>query len=599
MRITVLALATLLAVGCGGRGRGGSTTPSPSGDGGSAGALTILPADPVLDVNGKNSASVTFQVLRGGQDVTARAALLLENGAFGTFSGATLTTVPGAVGKTRVRARLDDDEGSTSLTVRVAAVFVAPGTPADAPMKFGGADDPARAPSLAYPADGTLIPPNLAELEFQWEAKGNALFELSLAGDGVNLRIYTKCNAVGSGCGLEPAELAWKLLSQAARGGTVMVQVRGTSANGGPVGTSAPRTLSFTQEDMQGGLYYWAASAGGIFRYDFGLRNQQAEPFYTAAQAGAQCAGCHGLSRNGKRIGVGLNIPAPAQMRVLDVATRKKLFEVGGGGGFPGAGGSDYQAFTSDGAKIVTTEGGGLTVRDAATGALIGKSPGLDNANMPDVSPDGTRVVFARGAGSCMFGICMTLSVMSAAIVTAQFNGTSFASIQTIVPVGGANNYYPSFSPDGQLVVFNRSTGSSYDAMDAKVMVVPSRGGQVVELATANPTAASWPKWAPFTHHFGGATIFWITFSARRPVGLRAQANSQIWMMPVDAAKVLGGADSAFPALRLPFQDAGTGNHIAQWVEKVERQPCGPMVENGTCGQNEECINGVCVPRPQ
>src|SRR5207249_6926839 len=105
----------------------------------------------------------------------------------------------------------------------------------------------------------------------------------------------------------------------------------------------------FSDEDMDGGLYYWAAAAGGIYRYDFGRRGQTAEAFYTPAKQapGTMCVGCHALSRSGKRIAVGLNAPTPAPtLRLVEVASRKTLFDQGGGFG---SGGSNFEALTPDG----------------------------------------------------------------------------------------------------------------------------------------------------------------------------------------------------------------------------------------------------------
>lgn len=496
--------------------------------------------------------------------------------------------------------------------------IIAPGTPADAPTKFGGAADPGRAPQIAYPPDGVLIPPNLNELEVQLVPKGGAdLFELAFTGPYTDVKIYTVCNPIaGGGCALEPDEMTWKLLSGSGRGETLTLTVRATSQAGGGVGTAAAQKLSFSSEDMLGGLYYWAASSGGIYRYEFGRRGQKAESFYTPAQAGGViCVGCHALSRNGARMAAGLNAPTPAPtLRLLDVANRKKLFDQGGGFGFPGAGeaGSNHEALTPDGSLVITTETGGLTIRDAATGKVIGANPALPNANMPDVSPDGKTVVFARASQSCPFGFCVTLSVTGASLYTVPFTGNAFGAPRQLVS-GGGNNYYPSWSPDGAFVTFNRAAGDSYDAKDSRVMVVSASGGAPVELKRANESPAgsgnSWPKWAPFLHHFRGANVSWIAWSSRRPIGLRnvgdlsacgqqnAQGcpNAQIWMVPVDMGKLAGGADPGYPAFWLPFQDAKTSNHIPQWVETVKRAPC-TQIDQSACEQNEICQDGVCVP---
>ena len=74
---------------------------------------------------------------------------------------------------------------------------------------------------------------------------------------------------------------------------------------------------------------------GGVKRRHRTLRlrsaRSKAESYYGPLRAAGVCVGCHAMSRNGKRIAVGMNIPGPALMRALDAGTRNKLFEVGPG----------------------------------------------------------------------------------------------------------------------------------------------------------------------------------------------------------------------------------------------------------------------------
>jgi hypothetical protein len=551
--------------------------------------LTIEPGSPMVTVDGKTPYTLDFHVKKAGQDVTAQSTLTVDNDYFGSFQGATLHGNGGSVGKTRIRAAMGNETGSTTLVVRLKAVVVAPGAPPDSPGKFGGGVDPGKAPVIAYPPANALMPPNISELEFQWTPASATLFELRFVGDTIDLSIYTTCKTVGSGCSYMPDDATMKMLTTSARNGSLDFSMRGTTPGGG-VGSAPAQKLSFSDSDMKGGLYYWAASAGGIARYDFGRRGQKAEPYYNQINAVAVCVGCHAMSRNGKRIAVGMNIPGPAYMRALDTATRGKLFEVGVGI----ISGSNYQAFSPDGSFLVTTETAGLTLRDGTSGMIYGGNPGLGNANMPDFSPDGKSIVFARSAVWCPFGPC-TLSTSGASLYTVDFKGMAgFGMPKELVKSSGENNYYPGYSPDGRYVVFNRAGGDSYDAADARVMIVSAAGGTPIDLMAVNATTGnSWPKWSPFQHHFGTSPIMWLTFSSRRTYGVHTTANAQIWMLPVDTTTLDKGMESSYPPIWLPFQDLNTGNHIAQWVEEVERAPC---TDNSGCSPNEVCQGGVCIP---
>jgi hypothetical protein len=479
------------------------------------------------------------------------------------------------------------------------------GAPADAPNQFGGAADPAAAPALVYPPDGLLIPPNLNEMEIQFvPANGTSLFEIAFTGpNNLNLRVYTTCTTVGQGCGYTPEAVVWNTLEAAARDNTITITIRATTTGGGSVGTSVARKLSFAREDLEGGLYYWAAAAGAVNRYDFGRRGQTAEPFYTTAQSGAICVGCHALSRDGSRIALGLNAPTPATLRVLDVASRGTLYE--SAAGFPGSGGgSNFEALSPDGLKVLTSESNNLVLHDSGSGSALGAT--IMNANMPDWSGDGSTVVFARGGGAaCPLGLCASQpGVDSASLFTVPWNGSAFGSpLQLVQGSASSNNYYPALSPDGKWVAFNQSGTNSFDAPDAKVLVVNAAGGNPSDLTAVNSAVGnSWPKFAPFVHTFQGKTIFWLTFSSRRDYGLRllnSQAPdkdhevAQVWMVAVSPDRLNTPGDGGYPPFRLPFQDITTGNHIAQWTEKVARMGC---TDDMQCMMGEFCEGGECVP---
>lgn len=84
------------------------------------------------------------------------------------------------------------------------------GAPSDSAARFGGADDPSRAPSIVYPEDGTLLPPNLTGFEVHFRpGAGNDLFEVSLRGDRGALRVFTRCTVVADGCVLSLDEAAY------------------------------------------------------------------------------------------------------------------------------------------------------------------------------------------------------------------------------------------------------------------------------------------------------------------------------------------------------------------------------------------------------
>ena len=585
---------TVALCGCGPSGGGGDGT-----DGGAVepGTLRIVPGNVTLSIDDGVAATQQYSAIYrdddgDDHDVSGETAFGLGLPSLGTFSGSTLTTSVDRAGRTTVSAAYDGKNANADLTIMLTHVIVTDGAPANSDDIFDGAGAGGVAPGIVYPNPGVIVPPNLNTIEFHYTpGAGNDLFQISFIGSLVNLEIYVTCNTLGSGCVYEPDEDAWDLLATAARGEDAMFYtVRGLNqASPNVSGVSETNSITFAQDDLLGGIYYWAAGAGAIMRYDFGRRGQTAETFLNVPQTGATtCVGCHALSRDGSRIAVGLDIPGPAGVETYTVATKDRLWS-NGGGPFPGSGGANFFAFSPDNSQILLADGVSLKLFGAADGT--GGSVVVNNATMPDWSQDGARIVFARNSTAIPFP---SPGVDSGSIHVAAAN--TWNGDAEIVSSSLGNNYYPAFTPDSSWVVYNRSDlGDSFDATDAEVWIVNANGGTPIRLGNASPEPGgdSWPKVAPFVHDYGQGQVMWITFSSRRPYGLRAGGTAQIWMVGIDPALAAAGQDPSFTAFWLPFQDVASGNHIAQWVEEIDRQPC---VVDGECATGEFCEEGFCVP---
>ena len=573
MRVTRVYLLALALAACGSPSDDGENPEPEPGD-----TLQVAPSLARLEVINGVAATQDFTVTLvkpsgNTYDVTARAAWTLSDPLIGSFSGATFTARGGSAGVAALTATVESLQGTGSVEVFVRNVRVGPGTPTNAPDLFAvGTVDPGVVPLVVYPPAQAIVPRNLGDLEMHWrDSYGHDLYELSMVNDHVDLRLYVASPGAEGWAAFSSSE--WHAAAMGGREITLGLRAL-TQASPQTIGAAAPQGLLLSNDDIEGGLYYWAAAAAGggaygIFRHDFGNAGQPAEPFFTTTEAG-RCVACHAVSRDGRRMAVGYD-GGNRSSTLVDVESQTAMIA-------PETEFWNFPAYSPDGARLVTSRNGTLTVRDGATGAAIGAVPTGGFATHPDFSPQGNLLAFAYAAATPGPNIA-DWSFNGGTIGTIPYDAASgtWGTPATII-TGGGNNYYPSVSPDGQWVLFNRSDSDAYDDANAELWVarIDGSGARKLDLANVGPGLTnSWPRWAPFRSNFGDAgsteEMYWITWSSRRDFGVRLVGvrTPQIWMSPFFPARVAAGNDPSAPAFRLPFQDLLSNNHIAQWTEVV------------------------------
>jgi len=525
------------------------------------------------------SATATYP---GGmtRDVTSETTFQIDT-TFGLFSGADLSIM--SVGKANAHASWGTKTADTSVTARLKHTRVAPGVSPNAPNLFTGLEV-TDSLTIVYPPVGVTMPRNVDDFETHWTSTGGLdTFEVSLRSEYADIRVYVPGGnglpAAGpnaSWAALLPAEWSAGIQNEV----EVTYQVRGVSSiNPTMVHAAAPRRVDLSSVPMRGAVYYWAQKAGsvGIYRHDMTVPNAPVEEFMTTNQTGGRCVACHALSRDGSRMSVTYDGGPTGQATVVDVATKVAQ---------PANKSWNFATFTPDATQMFTVSGFAITVRDPSTQAVITTMPSDGPATQADISPDGTKVVYIRPSVAYldyMFG--------GGKIVTRSYDAATheFGPEQLLV-TDGANNYYPSWSPDGNWIVFNRSTdggnGGAYSNPSAEVWIVKADGSvPAFPLATANlgpGLTNSWARWAPFKQTSGpnNEPLFWITVSSKRDFGTRfintgRQENQkipQLWMMAFYPDRV-GAGDPSVAAFRLPFQDLLSDNHAAQWTEQLVNDP--------------------------
>ena len=587
---TAFALA-LIACGPGGRSGGGG------GDGGSGsgGHLEIAPANAMVTVVNNVAVAEEYTAMLydtdgHATDVTAQATFDIADPGYGNWSGATLTVTGLAVGPTQITATVgsgsDVATGGTGLTVfSQGSRADGSGVPTNASNLFGSATETAgKAPTIAYPAAGVIVPPNIGELDVHWvDTAGNNLWAITMENQYITWTVYTAATNPDASS-FTPAE--WASLASSRLPLQLTVAGLNTTA---PTqkGTSAPQAASATNELVQGGVYYWQnIPTQGVYRYDMSTPNMPTSSFFPAGQQPTTCLGCHALSRDGTKIALTLD-GGGGRGTVLDVgnynvdvpyATNPVYW--------------NFATFTPDNTELVTVLAGAMSLRQTAGGAVIAtipSSPGL-LGDQPELSPDGTKLANVETIFSG--GYSYDYMVAQGSIVMRTFDQATnaFGPIQQLVPnATGAANYYPSWSPDSQWILFTRTAGNSYSEPTAEAWVVKADGSQPpIQLMTADTTGTgltnSWARWAPFPQTYGpnDEALYYITFSSTRPYGVipltpsgyydasgTEEMDPQIWMAPFFPDRATSGQDPSGPAFRMPFQTLAAGNHIAQWADAV------------------------------
>ena len=246
--------------------------------------------------------------------------------------------------------------------------------------------------------------------------------------------------------------------------------------------------------------------------------------------------------------------------------------------------------------------------------SLIGETL---SAVAPNWSHDGNRIVYTAAAKTVDGRLGGGASQTDVDIHMVPFNdglGGPVSALQGAAEKETAE-YYPSFSPDDTLIVFNReenfratktvttffyppysnmtidgSQAAVYYRPHAEIYVIPSKGGTPIRLIANDPPQCtgetspgvinSWGKWAPevktSSETFGPArSFYWVVFSSARdypeqfivernqysPIDTR---SSQLYMAAIVRNEETGEYTN-YPAIYLWNQDKETSNLTPAW----------------------------------
>jgi hypothetical protein len=588
--------AALIAGGC--AKHGGDDDPS------SFESIEIDPPSATLTVALGSTATQDYKVLGVSgstrRDITGKCAWMVD-AEFGQFQGATMTVAPHG-GKTPVLASCGALTGTAELVVNLTGTLIDPSAPPDAGAVFGGATagtDPARTPVLEYPIDQAVSPRNIPPIEIQWKASGNDLFHIRMTSSFGAIDVYT------ADVKATLAATDWDAVAGTAAGESLQFAIEGL-ARAAPatkfVGAAAHVTMSHDTVDNTA-IYYWASSKGNIMSQTFGATT---DPTLVKND----CTSCHSVSRSGSRIGYSRCIAGDCNQLYagflrFDDATQTWGEAVnandkaihGSYTTFAPVG----NPFTSDdhAVAMVTMSNGTLALYDPDTGAALPANldvathgPGAPrSALMADWSPDGRQVVYTSTPhGSQWIDLSDgRIAAMSYSYTANQhvFGEPRFLVADPITLPGGtySNFFFPSYSPDGALIVFNAARSPWRNFTDARtagqrLMLTDAAGTWISDLTALNggngDADITWAHWSPAASN----DYYWVVFSSERDYGHEVTAATapksckqngvtqckQIWIGAIAKAKLgAGSVDPSAPPMWLPGQDPQTDNISPYW----------------------------------
>jgi TolB protein len=453
-------------------------------------------------------------------------------------------------------------------------VFFDDGLGPDVVRRFAEAGhNPVSPPSIVYPEDGVLLPPNLRGIDFHFRPNGYQIFEFELSQRGEPAVLaYVWCAPIGSGCTFQPWREIWEELARRRSSGPFEVRIRGLVGDLASA-RSEPIHIELADEEIVGGIYFWSTDPPSIRRYEFGLERRSSELFLSGAEEGG-CVGCHSLSRDGTRIAVGFEgTNGSFDVKLYDVATRMPVVDAPFPGEIVSYGPSGEMlasgAFADMPLRILSGEDGSL-IRDLG---IAGRAA--------DWSPDGKLIVY--GAFADLGGSELHLI---------RQEGGEWSAPRVLPTPTTQNELHPAFAPDSNWVLFTATEATDFTRPVLAALHIEDEMLVRLRRAAGDNDDLAWARWNPNPYVHRGRRIFWLTFSSRRDFGLIPGESRQIWMAAFDPEA--DPNDPSRPAFRIPAQVLGVSNLIAQWVIGVPRKPCDV---DDDCPSDEECVDGFCYPK--
>ena len=468
---------------------------------------------------------------------------------------------------------------------------------------------PARPPEVLYPIATSVHPTNLPRITVHWRRAlvEQRSFRLRFdGGAGRTFDLYvpyaTPANPGGPVDLLDSLftvpDAIWRYIADQSAGKAVSLTVAAHDSLANVVDVSSPVPIRFAAGPVEGGLHYMTmlVPGRGIQRHLFGTGRVDPLVVPGAEPYNFDCGGCHSISRDG-----GLLAFAATYEGNLTVAATGRLAQpIVRPGPTP-----DSSAFAPAvhprGTFVVARSklDHSVSVFSAQSGAPVSRRDAAflqGRIDFPSWSPSGDALVATR---TSLEGQPEDqLSARDGELVILRFDGINLGAPTVLLNEGGTYVHsYPSWSPDGQWIVFTSSPAGSetYRNRQTRLRLINPATGSVRDLMNATFGLDKGSKFARFapTGLDGCKTLF-LTFQSGLDYGVlrRGQVEwLQLWMSAIDLSSP--ASDPSSPPVWLPFQDHEQKNLLPSWSDLV---PCG----DADCGPEARCDQSRaparCVP---
>jgi hypothetical protein len=588
-------------------------------------SLTIEPPMATIDVDDGMAGTQVFKLVGlktdGSKvDVTDGVTWSSTNPAVGSIAAGTFTANGQLGGVVQIRASRQGKVAAGTLTVRLKTK--ADDLTIDDPSKdkLRKAETADAAVKWAYPYDETVWPRGLAGPTLMWNggAPSND-YRIHLASPTFEFEGFGKA---GTPPRYEIPQKLWTKFVESTSGGATLTVSRLAAGTATRV---VQLKWTVAPGSVRGTIYYWSNREGRVLRIkpgaaapdDFSAASLPATSTMSDGSTASCTMTCHRVSADGSTLISGGDVFGGS----YDLATNKPRYSFTTNT-YDARRQWHFGAPTPNG-KYVVRHGhgpGGLYL--TADGGAV-PATGLENVPTwyPAFAPTGKQLLYVdfttEGAGG-LWGVGFDEP-------TLKF-GTKKLLVDAAAVPTQKSLAYPSGSPDGKWVVYQRTTVNAdtrgtcvsgepacrYDNRGDLYLAKTDEKGTEIPLSKLNgsgyPFAAgsrdlSWnfePTFAPVAA--GG--YFWVVFTTRRTYGNIYQGSlaeppqvKQLWVVAIDT-EITPGKDPSHAAFHLPgqaltFKDGGgTEQNSLNMSGYWALEPC--KTDGVTCSAGSDCCGGFC-----